>query len=201
MTVQPGDAMPRGKNKGKLLAAGLDLIYQQGFHASGVQEIADASGVPKGSFYNYFKSKDDFAEQVLEHYTEKLSHYLDQTLIQASGSPLTRLRAMVQDWTEQSLTEDKGYGCLTGNLCQELAKQNPQVQQAVDRSFNQLQAYFVACLTDAQAAGELDPNADPALLAAFIYNAWQGALLRTKSQENNEALVQFQTVVFDRLLA
>lgn len=201
VVVQLGESMPRGKNREKLIAAGLDLIYRQGFNASGVQEIADRSGVPKGSFYNYFKSKDDFAEQVLERYTEELSAYLEQQWLQTDGSPLERLRSILQTWSEKSWADYDGCGCLTGNLCQELAKQNVQVQQAVDRSFNQVQSYFVACLTEAQAAGELDQKADPERLAAFIYNAWQGALLRSKAQGNTQALSHFQAVVFDLLLA
>src|SRR6516162_9493212 len=63
--------MPRPPNpevRRRLLAAGLDLVHARGFSASGVKDITDAAGVPKGSFYAYFPSKEAFGVAVLEHY-------------------------------------------------------------------------------------------------------------------------------------
>ncbi|MEL6461389.1 MAG: TetR family transcriptional regulator C-terminal domain-containing protein [Cyanobacteria bacterium J06636_27] len=190
--------MPRGQNKGKLLEAGLNLLYSQGFSASGVQEIADASGVPKGSFYNYFKNKEDFGLQVLDYYTENLSGYLEQNLLKAEGSPLSRLQRMFDNWIHK--LENRCLGCLAGNLSQELANQNPVFQKALEKSFNKLQSYYSACLEEAKQAGEIDKNANPELLAAFIYNSWQGALVRAKSQGDLEALKDFKKVIFEILL-
>ncbi|MGB3636225.1 MAG: TetR family transcriptional regulator C-terminal domain-containing protein [Rivularia sp. (in: cyanobacteria)] len=199
MTGHVKHNMARGQNKGKLLEAGLNLLYSQGFNASGVQEIADASEVPKGSFYNYFKNKEDFAVQVLERYTEDLSAYLEQTLLRAEGSPLSRLQSMFENWVQK--LDGYCFGCLAGNLSQELAIQNPVFQKALDRSFNNLQAYYTACLEEAKEAGEIDQNSDPKLLATFIFNAWQGAMVRAKAQGSVEPLQDFQKVVFDILLA
>ncbi|MEO0376789.1 MAG: TetR family transcriptional regulator C-terminal domain-containing protein [Cyanobacteria bacterium P01_A01_bin.17] len=190
--------MPRGKNKEQILEAGLDLLYKQGFNASGVQEIANASGVPKGSFYNYFKSKEAFAEQVLDRYTDDLCIYLNQMLLKAEGSPLSRLQMMFNDWSRKFV--DNGCGCLAGNLSQELAIQSPVLQEALDRAFNRLQSYYIACLDEAQKAGEIDKNADPELLGTFIYNGCQGAMVRAKAQGNVKALEQFQEVIFEILL-
>src|SRR6476659_11363181 len=65
------DRMPRPSNpevRRRLLAAGLDLVHARGFAASGVKDITDAAGVPKGSFYAYFPSKEAFAAAILDHY-------------------------------------------------------------------------------------------------------------------------------------
>lgn len=190
--------MPRGQNKGKLLEAGLNLLYTQGFNASGVQEIADASGVPKGSFYNYFKNKEDFGLQVLDYYTENLCRYLEQNLLKAQGSPLSRLQRMFDNWIHK--LENRCSGCLAGNLSQELANQNPIFQKALEKSFNKLQYYYTACLEEAKQTGEIEQNANPELLAAFIYNAWQGALVRAKAQGNLAPLKDFKKVIFEILL-
>lgn len=192
--------MARGQNREQLLQAGLDLLYRQGFNASGVQEIADAGGVPKGSFYNYFTSKEDFAEQVLGLYTETLSTHLERTLLEAEGSPLSRFRSLFQGWVDDHFTGNNGCGCLAGNLTQELATQIPALRSTVDRAFNTLQSYYAACLRQAQDAGEIDRNADTDQLAAFIYNAWQGALVRTKAQGNTKALEHFLDIVFGKVL-
>ena len=63
--------MPRPPNpevRRRLLAQGLDLVHARGFAASGVKDITDAAGVPKGSFYAYFPSKEAFAAAILDHY-------------------------------------------------------------------------------------------------------------------------------------
>lgn len=193
--------MPRGQNREQLLECGLDLLYRQGFNATGVQEIADASGVPKGSFYNYFKSKEEFAVEALERYAESTCAYLEQALIKAKGSPLTRLRSLFRGWTKALFAENNGCGCFAGNLSQEFANQSPLVRSALDRAFAKMQSYYTACLSEALVAGEIDKSDDPKLLATFIYNAWQGALLRAKAQGNTKPLDQFQKIVFERLLA
>lgn len=192
--------MARGQNREQLLQAGLDLLYRQGFNASGVQEIADAGGVPKGSFYNYFKSKEDFAKQVLGLYTETLSAHLERTLFQGAGSPLSRFRGLFEGWVNGHFTENNGCGCLAGNLSQELATQIPALRGTVDRAFDTLQSYYAACLRQARDAGEIDADADPEQLAAFVYNAWQGALVRAKAQGNTKALQHFLDVVFGKVL-
>ena len=192
--------MSRRQYKEQILKAGLQLLYQQGFSASGIQEIANVSNLPKGSFYNYFQSKEDFAEQVIELYTQDLCTYLDRMLFQANNSPIHRLKSLFDRWIAH-YKNGSTCGCLAGNLSQELASQNPKIQKALDRSFNKLQAYFIACLKEAQEAGEIDRSIDSKLLGAFIYNSWQGAMVRMKAQDNANALEQFQQVVFNNLLS
>lgn len=190
----------RGQNKEQLLESGLDILWRHGFNATGVQEIANASGVPKGSFYNYFDSKEAFAIAALERYAEVTCANLEAVLIKGKGSPLTRLRGLFQGWTKTFFQENNGCGCFAGNMSQEFANHSPVIRKALDRAFARMQAYYTACLEEAQAAGEIGESDDPKLLAAFIYNAWQGALVRAKTQGDTTALKQFQKVVFGRLL-
>ena len=192
--------MARGKNKEQILVAGLNLIYSKGFNASGVKEITAESGVPKGSFYNYFTSKEDFVIQAIERYTEDTSAVLQKILIEGEGSHLTRLRSLFDTWSNPEFCEKNGYSCLTGNLSQEMANLNPNVREAIEKSFNQLQAYYTTCLEQAQKAGEIDSQSDPQQLAYFIYNAWQGSLVRAKAEGNIKPLTVFKDVVFNSLL-
>jgi len=192
--------MKRGLHKDNLLESGLALMYRHGFAATGVQHITDASGVPKGSFYNYFKSKEDFALEALEYYVAGECEQLEATLVNGKGSPLTRLRTHFKDWIQQ-LTH-KGYvgGCFAGNLCQELADVSPTFRLAVDRAFQRIQRYLTTCLREAQKAREISPQADVEELSAFLLNSWQGAVLRMKASGSDEPLRKFQHVVFDRVL-
>ena len=65
------------KTKDNILEKGLSLFEAKGYNATGIQEIADAAEIPKGSFYNYFSSKEDFGVAVINFYTEK--HLLEWT--------------------------------------------------------------------------------------------------------------------------
>ena len=64
----------RGRNRERIVESGFRLFYEKGFEVTGIQEIATASGVPKGSFYNYFKSKTEFVSVVL-HSTTRAQPY------------------------------------------------------------------------------------------------------------------------------
>lgn len=192
---------PRGNNRENLLTGGTDLIWAQGFHGTGVQEIAAAAGVPKGSFYNHFDSKDDFAVKALEKYAEDFSAHLQQVLLHGDGTPLDRLRRLFDTWIAE--VEDGGAlrGCLAGNLSQELSLSKPQIQAATNAAFEKLQSHYQTCLQDAQAQGQIAADLDTAALSGFIYFAWQGAILRAKASGSMQPFQQFQSVVFDRLLA
>ena len=144
-------------------------------------------------------SKEDFSQQVIELYTEKMSSYLDKMLLQTEGSPLDKLKVLFDRWILQYEAGDQN-GCLVGNLSQELAIQNPKLQTALDCAYDRLQKKIIACLEQAQKAEEIDRNIDIKVLGGFIYNSWQGAMIQMKAQGNPKALEQFQEVVFNKLL-
>ncbi|MGE0684332.1 MAG: TetR family transcriptional regulator C-terminal domain-containing protein [Candidatus Binatia bacterium] len=191
---------PRGKYREQLLARGLALMYLHGFAATGIQDITDASGVPKGSFYNYFKSKDEFGLAALEYYIDIICERLETILVKGKGSPLERLRALFAE-LNQELTQ-KGYveGCFAGNMCQELADVNPAFRPAIECAFQRIQSYFTACLGEAQQVGELNTKMNAEELGFFLLNSWQGALLRMKASGSDEPLRIFVQVMFEQIL-
>lgn len=193
--------MPRPSNRETLLERGTELLADAGFTATGVQEITDAGGVPKGSFYNYFRSKDEFGIEVLRRYAQERFRQLEAALVDADGTPIERLQGLFDQMIDASREGGYARGCLAGNLCQELAGQNPVFREEIDAFFRQTQRYITEVLFEAQQAGELTPDEDPDELAAFLYNSWQGALLRMKATGSDRPLQQFRRIVFDRLLA
>lgn len=179
---------------------GLDLVHERGFNATGVQDIADAAGIPKGSFYNYFRSKEDFAVAVLNRYADAECEELDRRLIRAGGPPLERLRGMYRHWIDVSDSQGCSRGCLTGNLCQEMASASLPLRAALDGVFRRIEGSLAACLREAQVAGQLSPEADPEQLAGFLYFGLQGALLRAKARGSTAPLRDFQEIVFGSVL-
>lgn len=190
----------RGNNKHLILQAGLDLFYQKGFRATGIQEIAAASGLPKGSFYNYFDSKEDFVVSVIQLYTEQMQAFLDEHLLQPAQSPLTNLQQLFSQWSNDFIGE-ASKGCLACNLTHELATRHPAIKAALEEFFVTVLTCFEACINQAQALGELQNTAAALDIAETVYNSWQGAVMRAKAQGTARPLEQFQQVTLTRLLA
>src|SRR5258708_7334662 len=101
------------KVRQKIVDAALDRFHALGFNACGVQEIVDKAGVPKGSFYNYFKAKELLALEVLEIYAEASGR---EALAESNHPPIERLRTHFE--TMAARYESFGYskGCLLGNI-------------------------------------------------------------------------------------
>ena len=75
----------------KILETGARIVHRKGFNHTGIQEILEAAGVPKGSFYNYFKNKEDFGLHVIDYYVVHFEGLAQQMLDDTSLAPLKRL--------------------------------------------------------------------------------------------------------------
>ncbi len=192
--------MPKSANKDLMLSKGFELLYDHGYEETGVQRITASCGVPKGSFYYYFASKEAFALEVLGRYRAFMGSQLEQHLEGGEGTPLTRLQRLFEVWTDLSEAGDFRRGCLAGTLCQEMAAKNAKFRVAVHEVFATIQGYFEACLRAAQQAGEIAASEDIDGLASFMLNGWQGALLRMKASQSRVPLDHFQAQVFGKLL-
>lgn len=175
-----------------ILAKGAEVMTRRGYHGAGVQEIVQAAGVPKGSFYHYFASKEDFALQALQQvYTPRLQRYA-QALENTALSPRQRILGYYAELVEHFSRQEKlEYHCFIGSLSFEMAELSPSLGAEVDAILQRSADILQACLEQAQAAGELAADEDCRNLAGFIANAWQGALTRLKVASNTRVLDEF----------
>ncbi|MFH1035295.1 MAG: TetR family transcriptional regulator C-terminal domain-containing protein [Pseudomonadota bacterium] len=189
------------ETKERLLEVAAKLFHHQGYHATGLQQILREAGVPKGSFYFYFKSKEELALGVIDYFDQRWAALASEMLDDASQPPLGRLRrffAWFRDYFEQN-----GYtgGCPVGNLAQEMSDLNPLLAQKVAGSITAMAGKVEAVLEEAQRAGHLAPGWDTRQLAFFIVSSWHGSLIRMKACKSPESLITFEKIVFDGLLA
>lgn len=193
--------MRRKVDREQIIEKGLELMYRTGYEATGIKEIADASGILKGSFYNYFSSKEDFAKVLIETYTDQNYVFTEQILTDESRTPLDRLKVLFERiWEYTAQTCEYSNGCFLGNCSQEIGDSNPALSTVVNQSMTRLKKLYIDCLKEAQGAGELDSDQDAEALAEFLINSWQGVLLRAKSARNDAPFKSFMEQVFDRLL-
>ena len=131
-------------NRDNLLNQGVALLMQQGYHGTGLKEILDAVRIPKGSFYNYFGSKESFAAEAIQHYIEPFIRQLDGHLQNSHIDALTALKRYFDELIgELEKAEFKG-GCLLGNLMGEVGDTSDlcqkSLQSAVHRYRNLLRS-------------------------------------------------------------
>ncbi len=192
--------MPRPSNKEKLLTDGLRLVHERGFGASSVRDIAQAAGVPQGSFTNHFASKEAFGLEILERYRTMMSDGVSATLRNNRLPPLRRLRAWI-DWQLELLRENEmRRGCLFGNLSAEATELSEAIRSRLASVFIEDQASVAYCLEAAIEARELSPRADVQTLAGFIVSSLQGAFLVAKAQRSAVPVERFRRILFEKLL-
>ncbi len=177
-------------NRENLLNQGVALLMQQGYHGTGLQEILDAVQIPKGSFYNYFGSKENFGAAVIEHYItpyiQQISSYLEQPDIDALSA---LQRYFNESIAELERTQFKG-GCLLGNLMGEIGDSSEICRIALQETLNRYRDVLQAGLSKAQQQGTIRTDKTAREMADLLVNTWQGALLRMKVEQSTAPLKQ-----------
>lgn len=192
--------MAKETTRASLLEAGMRVFLEKGYNHAGIEAILQEAGVPKGSFYYYFSSKEDFGLQVIERFADCYRAEIDRHLGDTSISPLDRLRRYVEAACERIETQACRNGCLVGNLSQEMAAQSEVFRTRLEEIFEEWVDRYAACLQEAQDAGEIAPHLDPRVLAEFWLNGWQGAVLRAKTTRSTAPLRNFLNIMFGSLL-
>ena len=190
--------MPKPSVREKLVETALERFQAQGFNGCGVQDITDAAGVPKGSFYNHFKSKEILALEVLDRYAQGSRFEL---LAEGGKPPLARLKAHFEFLADRFEGWNFTKGCLLGNFACETADTNPAMRTAMASAFDRWTQSVAALLREAQAAGEIGAGQDPDALARCLVYAWEGAVTGAKVAKSRGAIEDFFAISFRTLLA
>jgi TetR/AcrR family transcriptional regulator, transcriptional repressor for nem operon len=195
--------MPRPSNpevRHRLLAAGLDLVHAHGFAGSGVKDITDAAGVPKGSFYAYFPSKEALAAAILEHYWSDIETRLIP-ILGAGGLAQERITRFFHALADEHEAGDFLLGCLIGNLSLELGGSSEPVRAELVRILGGWNEALTACVRSGQGdTGNVRADLDAAELASLLVEAWEGAALRGKVTRSRLPYDRFEAVTVPALL-
>lgn len=184
----------------KLLDQGVAALIDGGYHGVGLKEILDRVHVPKGSFYNYFESKEHFGAEVIRHYAARQHEEADAHFSNAGADALGLLRDYFNQAIDSYRSCDNRAGCLIGNLAAELGDSSEPCRVAMAHAMQGLQDRFEGILELAQRQGSVRDDMPADRLAAFVLNAWEGALLRMKIEKSFEPLHQFVAMVLEDFL-
>lgn len=195
--------VPRPANpdvRASLLAAGEQLIHSRGFNGSGVKDFAAAAGIPKGSFYNYFASKDAFVVAVVEHYWLSIEDAYGSILRDYALEPRDRVVRFFRTMADDNEIRGFTLGCLLGNMALELADGSPEMRRTLAALFGRFEDVLCGCLAEAQASGDFPPDRDVREVAATLIEAWEGAVMRGKIEQGRCAYERVESVVVPRLM-
>ena len=186
--------------KRRLIECGIRAIMEKSYNGAGIQHILSAAGVPKGSFYHHFRSKEDFAVAVVEHFGEAHAEQLRSALGDGSRAPRARLVGYFDSFRVAVGRPGPIQQCVVAKVGLEVAAISPRIRAAIQQALASWQAILAECIREAQRAGEIDPGHHPESLAGFLYNAWEGTMIRMQIERSALPLEDFIRFVFHELL-
>ncbi len=193
--------MKRIHNKEDIVQVGLDLVLSRGFNATGVEAILRQANVPKGSFYNFFSSKEDFGLAIIDKFVAGRVEVLSPIFSDESLPPIERVRKSFETLIATFESNDCSMGCLIGNLGQEMADQFENVRQRLEQALQSWTKVLSKLLVQAQKENAIPADTNADMLAENLISSFQGALLRSKVKKSPEPLRNFIHLYFDIFLA
>ncbi|MYM89929.1 TetR family transcriptional regulator [Rugamonas sp. FT82W] len=170
-----------------ILDTGKAIITGKGFAGVGLNEILTAAGVPKGSFYHYFKSKELFGEALLDDYIERYLAQMDVTLNQPGQSAARSLMDYWASWDDLD-ADSCDCRCLVVKLSGEVADMSEAMRTTLLEGTNRIVGRLAGSIERAMADGSLRDVGDAGHTALTLYQLWLGAALLTKLRREPSAL-------------
>lgn len=192
-STKPADATDLGyvSTRDVLIRCGMELLTERGFAGTGLEAVLQRTGIPKGSFYHHFRSKDGFGVAVLQAYDAYFQRKLDRWLLDDATAPLLRIRHFVDDAKRGMARHQFTRGCLVGNFGQELSILPPNYRDILNGILDRWAERVRACLELAQQRGDIAQGADCHQLAEFFWIGWEGAVMRSRMTQSAEPMETF----------
>lgn len=177
-------AQAQSPTREKLLDAAQQLMLAKGFPATTVDEICDAAGFTKGSFFHYFESKEHLGKEVLSRFHSSLQQTIHRGAFRRKSDPLRRVYGYVDRFIEMSQNSESPNGCLLGNFTQELSDTHPEIRSLCAQYFAEWTATLKHDLDEAKAKYAPKASFDTQSVAEYFLAVVQGSrILATAKQD------------------
>lgn len=172
----------------RLIEEASRLFHERSYEGVGVQELCDAADINKGSFYHFFKSKDELAGAVIDAYWVAIRDELLAPTLADDVAPLARIERFFEELTREQRAgrRDMGStpGCPLANLAGELCNHEPKLRKKLARVFDGMRDALEATLRDAIAKGELPRGSNSAQGAEALVALAEGACLLSATHDD-----------------
>ena len=184
--------MKNNTKKYHIIETGYHLFNKNGYNGTGINDIIRQADIPKGSFYHYFESKENFAVEVIHFYSNLVFENIHNTLNDKNISPISRLFKLYKDFAGNfNNHKNFKYGGFASKLSHEVGDKSLPIRNAANDVFDRIHAVHLACLLEAQEIGEIKAKYDLKKLSKVIIFAWEGAIIRMKSTRTSQPLYDF----------
>lgn len=170
----------------KILATGQRIMGGRGFSAVGLNEVLTSAGVPKGSFYHYFGSKEAFGEALLENYFQDYLADMDRVFGQAGQTKAQQLGNYFLAWKDNQSFEDCQGKCLAVKLGAEVADLSDTMRAALNRGTSAIIERLASAIAAGVEEGSLSVEGDSTAVAQSLYQLWLGASVMVKIVRNTQ---------------
>ncbi len=171
-------------NKEDILNVGYDVFRRNGYHNVGINQILKESGIPKGSFYNFFESKEDFAQQVIEQYGENNRCWMKDYFEECTLSALECLKSFYALMINLNEKDDYSGGCLVNNMSVEVGRQNDVIASEANQHFIGWLNVLASVVSKGQENNEITSEFSALEIAEYLHAGFYGVLSRTKVTRN-----------------
>ena len=167
-------------DKDDALKIGWQLFLEKGYNGLGVDEICKTTGMTKGAFYNAFKSKENFAVEVIRSCEEMTVSYLTEVLNKPKLKAVDRIDSLYQHMFE--IQPEKNFrGCMINNFMSEMGTSSNLMSEATDIAFGKLLNTIEPVVKEAQKNGDITSNINSKALTELLHSTFFGTLTRAKS--------------------
>ncbi|MGD9693984.1 MAG: TetR/AcrR family transcriptional regulator [Phycisphaerales bacterium] len=181
-------ARPRSFDESAVLEAARDLFWLSGYSATSMDEMMAATGLGKGSLYAAFGGKHQLFLKVFDDYCAGAVRNAERDLLGNDDEAMTRLIAYVERLVEATALDDARRGCLLANATAERSRTDEAIVARAKATIERLEALLASCVSAAQRAGDLDPDADADQLAALLLAVLRGVEALGKAGRDPETL-------------
>ncbi|TGK43583.1 TetR/AcrR family transcriptional regulator [Leptospira andrefontaineae] len=188
------------EKRNTLILKGIDHFRKFGYSATGIQEIADEAEIPKASFYNYFPTKQDFASETLEYYSENAILWNKRILEKTKEDPISSLLNLYKERIklEKKLLKE-GVSCLINVFGQELGNSETSLQKPLKNYFDSAIDQLIAIVQKARSFKKLNIPGSDKEFALFLESSWRGALLVGRAIGSLEPVENFYKILIQIL--
>lgn len=186
--------------KERIIKKGAELVYFKGFNNTGIQEVLKAAEVPKGSFYFYFKNKEEFGLILIDYFASFILNIARKQIRSEAVDSVEGLKNFFRMYIDIMKKQNFTSGCPIGNIAQEMSDLSESFRGRISGFYNEAQGMIRDCIAEAQKRGRLGRDIDTGEISDFIFNSWEGSLIEMKVSKSARPLEIFMNTVFGVLL-
>ncbi|MFD2231123.1 TetR/AcrR family transcriptional regulator [Alkalimarinus sediminis] len=196
--------MPRPRRsehtRDALIENGIEQLSLHGYHGTGIKQILDAVNVPKGSFYNYFASKEAFVAEILREYSNQYLKILDDYVDSSNELPLDKIKTIYTFMLEKFSRQKCQQGCLVGSIAAEIGNQSEACQAAMLESVALSKQRVSQLIQLAQDKQQIRDDLTAEQITNVFWSTWEGSLLEMKMEGSIDTARETLYLMLDHLL-